>query len=53
MYKILQRAAVDSYCDYMLYLFSPLVVIRVLLYGPAWRKTIMSIMLLTSAHLEG
>lgn len=31
MYKILQRAAVDSYCNYMLYLFSPLVVIRVLL----------------------
>ena len=31
MYKILQRAAVDSYWDYMLYLFSPLVVIRVLL----------------------
>lgn len=31
MYKILQQAAVDSYCDYMLYLFSPLVVIRVLL----------------------
>lgn len=33
MYKILQRAAVDSYCDYMLYLFSPLVVIRVLLWA--------------------
>lgn len=49
MYKILQRAAVDSYCDYMLYLFSPLVVIRVLLRVAVEENEYVH----HAAHLEG
>lgn len=49
MYKILQRAAVDSYCDYMLYLFSPLMVIRVLLRAAVEENEYVH----HAAHLEG